>query len=316
MTISPDTRRERAEPRIGPDLDPETSAAWSSDKRADSMRAPAPRRNPVVWLLLLMLVAAGAVFYYIWRQSAPLPVAVAPPAPKANAAPEAAPAIRYPIENAQHAEGVESKPLPALMVSDTTMLNTLAELFGPASLGRVFYEDAIIHRFVSTVDNLPRKSAPARNLPVKPLAGSLLTSTTDGNLSISADNASRYAPYVQLADAIDTKNLVSAYVHFYPLIQQDYRDLGYPKGYFNDRLIEAIDDMLATPESSTAVQLVQPKVLYEYADPALEARSSGQKIMLRMGPENAARVKAKLRQIRSELTGLKASDAPAPRKTQ
>jgi hypothetical protein len=33
----------------------------------------------------------------------------------------------------------------------------------------------------------------------------------------------------------------------------------------------------------------------------LEARSAGQKIMMRMGSENAAKVKAKLREIRSEL---------------
>ena len=99
------------------------------------------------------------------------------------------------------------------------------------------------------------------------------------------------------------KNLVSAYVHFYPLIQQDYRDLGYPNGYFNDRLIEAIDDLLAAPELTDPLQVVQPKVLYQYADPELEARSAGQKIMIRMGNENAAKVKAKLQEIRRELTG-------------
>jgi hypothetical protein len=122
---------------------------------------------------------------------------------------------------------------------------TVSTVFGAASLGKVFYEDAIIHRFVTTVDNLPRKTVPQRNLPVKQVAGPLVTTTKDDNVSISADNASRYTPYVQMAEAIDAKNLVSAYVHFYPLIQQDYRDLGYPKGYFNDRLIEAIADLLA-----------------------------------------------------------------------
>jgi hypothetical protein len=84
-------------------------------------------------------------------------------------------------------------------------------------------------------------------------------------------------------------------------MQEDYRNLGYPKGYFNDRLIEAIDDMLAAPEAPATVALVQPKVLYQYADPDLEARSAGQKIMMRMGSENAAKVKAKLQEIRREL---------------
>ncbi len=42
-------------------------------------------------------------------------------------------------------------------------------------------------------------------------------------------------------------------------------------------------------------------MLYEFADPDLETRSAGQKMLLRMGRENAARVKAKLGEIRREL---------------
>jgi Protein of unknown function (DUF3014) len=298
MATSP---TDRAEPRIEADFDPEADATLPP---GDSLRTPGPRKGPIVWLVLLMVLTASAVFFYLWRQDTPQQPALAPPSAQPPAAAEAAPAIRHPIEDAQGAAASpEAKPLPALMVSDTTMQNTLADLFGPASLGKVFYEDAIIHRFVTSVDNLPRKTIPSRNLPVKPIPGPLVTSAKDGNVSISADNATRYKPYVQMAESIDAKNLVSAYVHFYPLIQQDYRDLGYPKGYFNDRLIEAIDDLLAAPELTEPPQVVQPKVLYQYADPELEARSAGQKIMIRMGNENAAKIKAKLRDIRRELTG-------------
>jgi len=312
MATSPTRRTERAEPRMDPDLDPETGATLTGD-RSDFSRTPAPRRSPIVWLVLLMVLAAGAVFFYLWRQNPSQPPALAPQATLPAAA-EAAPAILHPIEDAQSASALNAeKPLPALMVSDTTMQNTLADLFGPASLGKVFYEDAIIHRFVTTVDNLPRKTVPQRNLPVKPIAGPLATSTKDDNVSISADNASRYTPYVQMAAAIDAKNLVSAYVHFYPLIQQDYRDLGYPKGYFNDRLIDAIDDLLAAPESTDPLQLVQPKVLYQYSDPELEARSAGQKIMIRMGAENATKIKTKLQEIRRELTGPRGGNPASPK---
>ena len=304
MSTSPTSRTDRAEPRIDPDFDPEADATLPSGEGSDSLRTPAPWKGPIVWLVLLMVLAASAVFFYLWRQNASQQPVPTTPATQPPVAAEAEPAIRHPIEDAQGAAAnTESKPLPALMVSDTTMQNTLADLFGPASLGKVFYEDAIIHRFVTTVDNLPRKTIPSRNLPVKPIAGPLATSAKDDNISISADNASRYTPYVQMAESIDAKSLVSAYVHFYPLIQQDYRDLGYPKGYFNDRLIEAIDDLLAAPEVKDSLQVVQPKVLYQYADPELEARSAGQKIMIRMGNENAAKVKAKLQEIRRELTG-------------
>jgi hypothetical protein len=43
-------------------------------------------------------------------------------------------------------------------------------------------------------------------------------------------------------------------------------------------------------------------VLYEFADPALESRSAGQKLLLRMGAENAARAKGRLREFRREIT--------------
>jgi hypothetical protein len=91
------------------------------------------------------------------------------------------------------------------------------------------------------------------------------------------------------------------YVHFYPLFQAAYRDLGYPNGYFNDRLVETIDDLLAAPEVLAPVALVTPHAMYQYADPALEERSAGQKIMIRIGAANEARIKARLRAVRSAL---------------
>ena len=59
---------------------------------------------------------------------------------------------------------------------------------------------------------------------------------------------------------------------------------------------------LATPNVAAPVDLQRPKVLYEYRDPLLENRSSGQKILMRIGPDHAAVVKAKLREIRALLT--------------
>jgi hypothetical protein len=86
------------------------------------------------------------------------------------------------------------------------------------------------------------------------------------------------------------------------LFQQSYQNLGYPNGYFNDRLVEVIDVMLATPESKGPIKLVRPNVMYTFADPALEARPAGQKLLIRMGPENAQAIKAKLTELRSVIT--------------
>lgn len=42
--------------------------------------------------------------------------------------------------------------------------------------------------------------------------------------------------------------------------------------------------------------------LYMFADPELEARSAGQKILIRTGPANANAIKAKLGEIRNKVT--------------
>jgi hypothetical protein len=107
---------------------------------------------------------------------------------------------------------------------------------------------------------------------------------------------------VRMVETVDVPKLGAVYAHFYPLFQKAYQELGYPKGYFNDRLIAAIDSLLATPEVTGPIKVVRPEAFYLFADPQLEALPAGQKAMLRMGADNAVRVKRKLREIRDELT--------------
>ena len=66
-----------------------------------------------------------------------------------------------------------------------------------------------------------------------------------------------------------------------------------------------IDDLLQAPEVPAPIPVVQPKVFWEYADPNLENRSAGQKLLIRMGPENARIIKAKLREFRAEIVRKK-----------
>jgi hypothetical protein len=100
---------------------------------------------------------------------------------------------------------------------------------------------------------------------------------------------------------MDAKTLVALYRGLQPLFQQAYEELGHPNGEFNTRLIEVIDHLLATPAAPAEIRLVQPSVLYRYADERLEKLSAGQKLLLRMGPENAAIIKGKLGDIRAQL---------------
>jgi hypothetical protein len=99
----------------------------------------------------------------------------------------------------------------------------------------------------------------------------------------------------------DHDELIATYRRFYPLMQEAFAQLGYPDGYFNDRVIAVIDHLLATPEPEEPIRLVQPHVLYKFADPELEALSSGQKLLIRMGPDHAARIRDFLTELRTHI---------------
>ncbi len=261
------------------------------------------------WILIVAgIVAAVAATYYLWpqpRQSQPdQPAAAAAPQPAGEApAPQASAESgpRYPVPAA---ETEPTKPLPTLDNSDPMMRETVTALVGKKAFDDMVYPSALVRRIVATVDNLPRATAPRRVMPLEPVPGTFTVLDATGDASIGAANSARYAPYVRVFDSLDTHTLVKRYVESYPLFQRAYAELGFPNASFNDRLVEAIDDMLAAPEVSGPVKLVRPKVLYQFADADLEQRSAGQKIMLRMGAVNAARVKAKLREIRRELASL------------
>ena len=248
--------------------------------------------------ILVLILFAGAAALYFWTdEEKPKPqVAASLDAP-------AEPPIRYPIDEASLADEPDAavaKPLPSLDESDSLMQDILAQLFG-GKPEKLFNFHNIIRRAVATLDNLPRENLPMQLMPVKPVTGSVITAGQGSSLTLAAANGARYNAYVRLAEAVPTGALVAAYMQVYPLLQQDYEQLGYPGKYFNDRVVQVIDHLLNTPEVQAPVTLIQPKVLYEFADPKLEELSAGQKILVRIGHDNAVKVKAKLREIRSAL---------------
>lgn len=268
-------------------------------------------RGVVVMIILLAAIAAG---YFWWQknQSEPAPpVATAPAveAPQPVEPPVAAavpPPVQHPIEPAP----VEEK-LPEVENSDQLLAQALQPLTGSELWRFLFLPDMIVRHIVATVDNLPRSEVSTKVWPVRPAGSWMQTENNGGELQLAASNAQRYAQYVELVQKIDVAKLANVYRQFYPLFQRAYAQLGYPDGYFNDRLVVAIDDLLAAPEPDQPPSLVQNKVLYQYADPDLESRSAGQKIMLRIGVDNERIVKAKLRALRTEIT----KSRPAPQVT-
>ncbi len=194
----------------------------------------------------------------------------------------------------------ELVPLPALDDSDGYFLLALADIFG-ADVARLFVSEALIDKFVATVDNLTRSHVSEKMRPVGRLPDAFVVDTSGGigQLYLSPENYARYDLLVNLIASSDVEIIADMYRRFYPLFQQSYERLGYPNAYFNDRVVEVIDHLLLTPEPDEPVGLARPHVLYEFADADLEALSSGQKLLLRMGAEHTVTVKRVLRELRA-----------------
>jgi len=251
----------------------------------------------VIRAAVAVIVIGLGVWYYVHTRAAkpaPPPVAALP------APPQEEPAIAHPIP--QGAGDASKGPLPDLANSDPTVSSAVAALAGDAAVKSYLAPDNIIRRLVVTVDNLPRQKVAVDKRPINAVPGSFIADGDELHSTLNARNFARYQPMVDVIRKLDMQQLAAAYVRFYPLCQSVYQNLGYPNGYFNDRLVQVIDVLLATPQISGPIDLVRPNVMYTYADPTLEARPAGQKLLIRMGPENAAIIKAKLVELRAAIT--------------
>jgi hypothetical protein len=263
-------------------------------------------RTYAVAFVVLLAIGGGLLW---WRHNRPVPVAAtqAPPPVLAPAAPPAAPppapGIRHPLPS------VGAGGLPSLDGSDAYVENALGELLGRKSVREFLHLDGVLRRFVATVNNLATDDASASLWPVKTTPGRFETEAGGGGMVIGSRNAARYAAFAHFAEGIDARRAVALYVRLYPLLQQAYEDLGYPGRYLNDRVVEVIDNLLATPAPAGPLAVKRFVAdgsssgggLYVYEDSALETCSAGQKILLRMGPKNAAVLMGKLRELRAQL---------------
>ena len=276
------------------------------------------RRTWIVAVAAFVLVALGLGGLYMWQyRMRPVQVAEAPSAPASAAEPAAPaasePAIRHPVEASLAASAA------ATGSGDATpnWRSALIDNFGQAAVLRFVQTDDFARRLVVTVDNLGRGHAAPALWPVNPTPGRFSVSGGSGELrNISAENAARYTPVVQWIGSVDARRAAALYVRMYPQLQRAYEEAGYPGRYLNDRVVEVIDHLLATPDPAPGAPLVQlteikgsvpstqPWLRYEFSDPALQSLSSGQRILLRVGPQHRQVLKAKLAELRRQVVAV------------
>lgn len=266
------------------------------------------QRQITQWFIpvLLAIGVASALWYYRLQVFPPPPPVTLPPAAILETVPTpSGPRHRVSNTSVEVEEKPALVPLPSLYESDAYFRLGVVGIFG-ASMQQFLVDSEIIERIVATVDSLPRAELPER---IRPLTGVTRQFQIDGQdasgeFHMSPGNFSRYEALVALLETVDLNEAVQLYRSFYPLFQSAYVELGYPNGYFNDRLVEVVDHLLSTPKVTGPIELVRPHVLYEFSDPELEALSGGQKIMLRIGSAQQEKITIRLQELRVMLTTM------------
>ncbi len=262
-------------------------------------------KGRIIGAIVVIVIVAVAAWWYFTRMPG-VDFSRQGPEPSGPAkASTAAEPIEHPISEAQTGPApATTAPLPSLDTSDTAAADALSALPGAQGLADLLLARGLIPHIVATVDALPRHTIGASILPLRTPKGVFTADTSSGQPELDSRNFTRYAPYMKLVEAVDARTLVTWYVRWYPLFQQAYRELGYPQGYFNDRLMAAINNMLTAPNAQPPVALAATADgHYVFTDPTWEALSVGQKLMIRVGPDNERVLKAKLRSIRALLLG-------------
>ena len=244
----------------------------------------------------VVLIVGGIGIYFLQRErgdSAGVSVATPPPIEQPAAA-------ELPVSASSLPPG-RSLPLPKLDESDAEIVGGLTELLGQDAIMQFLVPERLIRNVVVTIDNAPRQEMALNQRPIKPMPNAFVTAGADDTLTLSPENYARYAPVIAIVRRLDTKTLVSLYRGLQPLFQQAYEELGHPNSVFHTRLLEVIRHLIATPDAPLELKLVQPSVQYKYADERVEKLSAGQKVLIRMGRDNATVVKTKLRELEAAL---------------
>ena len=271
-------------------------------------------------LLGLALVAVALVAYFVWQYSQPEPapkvVNLPPPVPQTPVEQQPTPEV---VEEQTAPEVVEQEetrlppePLPSLDQSDNYTLNKLAALPNSEALLKLIIPDNILLKFVRGVMSLDEGivvheyrsvQSPTSDFKVRKI-DEPLDIDVGQRYSLDPANFDRYKPWVNVFAAADKPALAQLYLRAYPLLEQAYEQHGVDRGGFHHVMLEVIDELLAAPVMEGDVILIQPKVYFQYQDPALEKSPEAHRLLIRMGPDNTRKVQAGLRELKTQLQAL------------
>ena len=267
-------------------------------------KAADDKANPIILAILFAGILATLVFILMTGDYGKSEVpqkatSITPVEIEMVPAPEPAP-IKEEVLVVEEEFLPELPPEPTVTeeTADTYARETIETVNGGKALAQFVAGDYIVERAVAIVDALRGGEVPYKLLPVgrpsKPFP------VSDDGLRVTMDPSgfNRYDGFAQWVNGIDVMAIVELLNDYESIATEALSRMGVDDFDIRSAVLAATTEILATPISSEGAELMKREANWIYMDPELEALSSLQKQVLRMGPENSEIIQAKARELR------------------
>ncbi len=296
----------------------------SLEKRAQANQNKASW--PLIVFIILVIIAIGIAWQFTGDKSEP--VVIVEPVLIVEEIPEKVvelPELIIEIPEVVVEEIIEpiENLLPFLDDSDDWLKIKLPEITWRKELLKLIIDEDMIRRFVVFTDNFAQGIIAYEHSPfilpntkftpdIDSVSFQNIVYQPEQNTSQSSlpvkqnvwqwnENSSRrFSLYVDLLRSMDSENLVQWYSEIKPLIDEAYSELGYEDDFTNT-LQDAITRVLDMELPKSSMALIQPSVMYKFADPELEALPDTDKLLLRLGKGNLLVMKSVLLELHEKL---------------
>lgn len=238
-----------------------------------------------------------AVRYWPVSETPGAEPAVVTPLPRPEVEPIVAPPVAEKVVTEPEPDPEPAIELPVLDASDLFVKEQIDDLGLPAIWTD---RDDLVRRMAVVIDNAASGEYPRRQLGFLAPSGKFRIIEVGERMFLDPASYSRYDRHLDVLESVDPSVLVALLTLIEPLLGEALGELG-NRDAAAGQIERGIEQLLALPQLEGDVELLQPKVLYQFADPELEAMSNLQKQALRMGPANVRRLQDYLLRLKASL---------------
>jgi len=193
-------------------------------------------------------------------------------------------------------------PLPPLNNSDSFVISRIAGMELGASLLRMLAPDDLVRKFVVFTHNVAQGDLPQLEYPVRRIESEFAVREIDNNLyEMDPATYRRFDALIATLITLDPEQGMGVYRALRPLFREAYAEIGYQDESFDETVLRAIDQVMNARIETGPFQLIKPSVMYLYAESRIEEMTPVEKQLLRLGPENTARLRERLPAYRERL---------------